>query len=69
MTFEEYCPVYLPSYKALDLSKKEKLIEICKADNVIKMYLPDKNDISCISRDFLLSVRYYFYFLANLLFK
>ena len=50
-------PVFLPSFKHLELTKKSSLLKICKDDNNLNKYLPDKENLSEISRDFLLAVR------------
>lgn len=57
LTFIEFCPVFLPNYKTHDYTKKSNLLKICREDNFLKTYLPDKDNLSEISRDFLLAVR------------
>ena len=65
LSFNEYSPVFLPPYKYLDITKKPNLLKICKDDNILNKYLPDKDQLTGINREFLLVV-IFFYNLAYL---
>ena len=57
LRLEEAVQIYLPSFKLLDFTKKESLLLMCRNDDLLASYLPDKDDLGEISRDFLLTVR------------
>lgn len=56
MRLNETAKVYLPEFRICDETKKERLITICKNDFELNKYLPDKDILDELSRDFLLMV-------------
>lgn len=59
LRLEEAVQIYLPPFKLLDITKKESLLDICRNDVSLNRFLPDKDDLKEISRDFLLTVSNY----------
>lgn len=49
-------------FKSLEITKKPKLIEICKNDSILNLYIPDKEELGSINRDFLLTVFFFINF-------
>lgn len=56
----------MPAYKSLELTKKNKLLEIIKNDELLNFYIPDKQELSNINREFLLSVILFYFRLFTL---
>jgi hypothetical protein len=46
----------LPNFHITDELGKEKLLQICVENEQLFMFLPDSDDLSDVTRDFLLSV-------------
>ena len=56
LKLSEASPVYLPEFKINEETKKNSLLNYCLNDSVMKDYLPDKEKLTEISRNFLLMV-------------
>lgn len=61
LLLSEACPIFLPSFKVLEETKKPNLLQLCREDPILKRYIPDKTDLSELDRNFLLMVRLIFY--------
>ena len=59
----------LPHYKLDNQLQKNNLFEYCINDDIIKDYLPDNCNSEGITRELLLSVRAFYFYIVHLSFS
>lgn len=65
LKLNEAQPVSLPTYTLIEELQKSSLLDTCRNHQVIKEYLPDKENLSEITRDYLLMVSCYLYIIYS----
>ncbi len=58
LTLKEAQPVWLPHFKMCEELTKAYIVTKCRTDKDINFYIPDKDNINELSRDFLLMVSF-----------